>query len=68
MDFAAIQNDKAVVSDVECYAHGGMLYSIDSVLSGFLIKKEGVISVDRTVSKDLPRRVMQYVFETAAKG
>jgi len=67
MDFGAIQDDKAVIAEIEGYAHGGMLYLIDNVLSGFLIEKEGVVSVDRAVSKDLPRRVMLYVFETAAK-
>ena len=45
-----------------------MLYLIENVLNGFLVEKDGEFIVDKTVVKDLPRRVMQYVFETAANG
>jgi hypothetical protein len=68
MDFNSIQDDKSVITKIEEYAHGGMLYLIDNVLNGFLVEKDGEYTVDKTVAKDLPRRVMQYVFETAPNG
>ena len=68
MDFNAIKDDKLVIAKIEEHAHGGMLYLIDNVLNGFLIEKDGEYAVDRTVAKDLPRWVMQYVFETASNG
>ena len=68
MDFKAIQDDKSVITRIEEYAHGGMLYLIDNVLNGFLVEKDGEYAVDKTVATDLPRRVMQYVFETASNG
>ena len=68
MDFKAIQDDKTVIGRIEEYAHGGMLHLIDNVLNGFLVEKDGEYAVDKTVVKDLPRRVMQYVFETASNG
>jgi hypothetical protein len=45
-----------------------MLFLIGDVLHGFLVEKDGDFAVDKTVAKDLPRRVMQYVFETASSG
>ncbi|MGA2034985.1 MAG: hypothetical protein ABSG68_22275 [Thermoguttaceae bacterium] len=68
MDFNAIQDEKAVIEKIEEYAHGGMLYLIENVLNGFLVEKDGDYAVDKTVVRDLPRRVMHYVFETASNG
>jgi len=68
IDFRQIEEDKSVIAKIEEYAHGGILYLIDNVLNGFLVEKEGEHTIDRTVAKDLPRRVMQYTFETASNG
>lgn len=68
MDFGAMKDDKAVIAEIEGYAHGGMLFFIENTLNGYLLEKESGLSVDKSVSQDLPRRVMQSVFETAVKG
>jgi hypothetical protein len=65
MDFGSIQDEKALVGKIEEYAHGGMLHLIENVLQGYLIEKDGEYSLDRTLARDLPRRVMQYIHETA---
>lgn len=68
MDFGTIQDDNSVIAKIEEYAHGGMLFLIENVLNGFLLEKDGEYILDKTVAKDLPRRVMQFVFETASSG
>lgn len=68
MNFSAIQDDKSVIAAVEEYSHGGMLYLVENVLHGFVVEKDGDFAVDKTVAKDLARRVTQYVFETASSG
>lgn len=68
MEFGAIQDDRSVVAKIEEYAHGGMLYLIENELSGYLVEKDGEYAVDKTVARDLPRRVMQYIFETVSNG
>jgi hypothetical protein len=45
-----------------------MLFFIENTLNGDLLERESGLSVDKSVSQDLPRRVMQSVFETAVKG
>lgn len=66
MDFREIQGD--VIAKIEEYAHGGMLYLIENELSGYLVETDGEYAVDKTVARDLPRRVMQYIFETVSNG
>lgn len=68
MDFSAVKDDKAVIAAIEEYAHGGMLYFIENTLHGYLIDKDGVLFVDKSVSPDLPRRVMSELFDNAVKG
>ena len=68
MDFSVVKDDKAVIAEIEGYAHGGMLFFIENTLNGYLLEKESGLSVDKSVSQDLPRRVMQSLFETAVKG
>jgi hypothetical protein len=64
MQFTTIQEDKTVLCQIEEYANGGLNYLIQNVFTGFLIERDGLFQIDKTVSKDIPRRVMQYIFET----
>lgn len=68
MDFGALRDEKAVVAKIEEFAHGGMLHLVANVLHGYLVEKDGEYSLDRTLARDLPRRVMQYIHETATSG
>ena len=68
MEFGNIQDDNSVIAQIEEYAHGGILFLIENVLNGFLVEKDGEYILDKTVAKGLPRRVMQFVFETASSG
>ena len=68
MDFNSVKDDKAVIAQIEGYAHGGMLFFVENILDGYLLKKDDVLYIDKSVSQDLPRRVMQSIFEAAVKG
>jgi hypothetical protein len=66
MNFNTIQDDKSVIAKIEEYAHGGMLHLIENELNGFFIEKDGEYAMDKMAAKEIPRRVMQYIFETAS--
>jgi len=67
MDYDAIRDDTKTMEAMEAYANGGIIHLIEDVLfGGYLIEKDGVVMFDPQTAEDIPRRVLQCVFQNIA--
>jgi len=67
MDFAAVQDDNAVIARMEEYANAGMEVLIENVLKDYLAGSGGQeeVSLNETASKDLAKVLLSYIFVEA---
>ena len=63
MDFASIQEDKAVLGAIEEYANAGMEILIKRFLSDYLINVNTEPQLDSAASRELPKHLLHYVYE-----
>lgn len=63
MDFKSLQDDKAVISEMEEYANAGIEIFIDDLLCDYLKKNVQEPSLDAGVCRELPKVVLGYIFE-----
>ena len=64
MDYDAVRDDANVIQEMEAYANGGIDYLCDEVLVGYLIEKDGSQIFDPQMVEDLPRRILQFLFQS----
>jgi hypothetical protein len=65
MNYDAVRDDAKVMQEMEAYANGGIHYLCDEVLvGGYLIEKDGSLMFDLQVVEDLPRRILQFLFQS----
>jgi hypothetical protein len=64
-DYQKIKNDKDVIIIVEEYANAGMEILIDELLSDYYSKgsSKNDPRIDPTIGKELPKSVLNYLFE-----
>lgn len=63
MDFHSILNDKEVIACMEEYANAGMEILLDEILSEYTTNNSGEIKLDSSVSKELPKILLSFIFE-----
>lgn len=63
MDFACVQDDKAVLSTIEEYANAGMGELIDGCLADHIINADAEPQLDPSLSRELPRQLLHHIFE-----
>ena len=65
MNYDAVRDDAKVIQEMEAYANGGIHYLCDEVLAGgYLIEKDGSPIFDPQMAEDLPRRILQFLFQS----
>lgn len=63
-DFATLNDDKLIMSDIEEYANTGMNIIIDDFLQPFLTQKSVTPALDSFKQDDLPKMFLNYIFES----
>ncbi|OGV63876.1 MAG: hypothetical protein A3K18_35025 [Lentisphaerae bacterium RIFOXYA12_64_32] len=63
MDFAVVQDDKKVIMKIEEYANAGMAILIEERLHDYLLSSTEEPQLDPTVSKELPKDFLHFLFE-----
>ncbi|MFA4835141.1 MAG: hypothetical protein WC749_03590 [Dehalococcoidia bacterium] len=63
MDLSKIQDDTAVISEMEEYANAGIEILLRECLSDYLAKTTNEVRLDPTSSEMLPRALLHFVFE-----
>lgn len=63
MNFAVIQDDQKVISQMEQYANGGMDFLIEDFLHNYLIQASNELALDSSASQELAKELLGYVFE-----
>lgn len=63
MDFASIQDDRAVLGVIEEYANAGMQLLIAEFLSDYLIAADTEPQLDPAASRELPKHLLHHVYE-----
>lgn len=63
MDFSAVQEDKNVIACIEEYANAGMEILLDELLCDYLIGDQREPRLDRSVSKELPKAFLSFIYE-----
>jgi hypothetical protein len=66
MDFAAVQDEKELLARIEEYANGGMQILLEECLDGYITDSGENISLVASASKELPKVLLQFVYEQAA--
>jgi len=67
MNFASISDDKVVLSTIEEYANAGMGILLREVLNEYTHKRGQELRLDLTVSKELPKVILAYVFQNVTQ-
>ena len=67
MDYDAVQDDSTTIQVIEGYANGGLIFLLDEILTGYIISKEDLLTFDPQVADELPRRILQFMYENAKK-
>lgn len=63
IDYSVVQNDKAVIQQVQEYANAGIELLIDGLLCDYLVKGTREPKLDVTASEDLANRFLHFIFE-----
>ena len=64
-DLKSIEDDKYVIAEIEKYANAGMEILIEEHLTDYLIKSDEFYKLDTTCSKELPKDLLNYVYNLA---
>jgi hypothetical protein len=63
MDFSAVTDDKSVLERIEGYANGGAGILLEQVLAEYLMDKDGQVYVESGCMKEVPKLILNYVFD-----
>jgi hypothetical protein len=58
----SIQDEREILNIMEEYANGGICILIEQFLKDFVIQENGLIRLDQSLSKELPKHFLYYLY------